>query len=196
MIGRSDAVGDNVSKGYEEDLLTALVQTSNSAAGGYAKGRVAQEATAAIMGRDISWEDFKTEHDDGTIEKLKAELDELKLDSSTDAAKKKILQEDLRKLRGSLFNKKFVTLEEVESIQKEIAGLEKKIISITKWKDAGQAKNIQAKINVARTGLFEKYQTMTQKRSIHADKQGNIYKDITATLKDILKNCDQLTKYF
>ncbi len=188
MIARTDAVGEDVSRGYEEDLISALVQAANSAAGGYAKGQVAQQATAAIMGRDISWQDFQEQHGGGIIQDLEKELADLEIYSPKELEQKKIYREDLRKLRGSLFNRKFISLEEVEDIQKQAATLQKKIDSITKYRDPALAQKIQARLNEARTGLYEQYQHMTRERSLQEDKQGKIYRDITATLKDILRN--------
>jgi N12 class adenine-specific DNA methylase/2'-5' RNA ligase len=188
MIGRGDAKGDEVSRGYEEDLITALVQTTNSAAGGYAKGRIAKEASAAIMGRDISWQDFQKENGGDKLADLERQLSELELTSQQDFEKRKIYQEDLRKLRGGLLNQKFMSLEEVEQVQADAAKLQKKIDSITQYADPNEARRIKAKIGVIKTGMFEAYQKMTKERSLQEDKQGRIYSDITATMEDILRN--------
>ena len=61
MNQRSDAVGEEVWKGYEEDAATALAQYSQSLSHGMAKKQMALEMMKAFTGTDITWEEYKAE---------------------------------------------------------------------------------------------------------------------------------------
>ncbi|RLC27558.1 MAG: hypothetical protein DRH32_10125, partial [Deltaproteobacteria bacterium] len=127
MIGRSDATGMDVPRGYEEDMIQALVQTAASAAGGYAKGRVAQEATRAMTGYDVTFEEFSQEHG-----------------------------QELKAIQAQYNKKKSATL--AADLRKE------------------------------KTRLSEKYHSQAFQRGLQEDKQPKIYKELKATLQDIMRN--------
>jgi hypothetical protein len=58
-IGRSDKVGIEVVRGYEEDPIKAITLSTKSIAGGSAKRLMAKDMIAAMTGTDIAWRDFK-----------------------------------------------------------------------------------------------------------------------------------------
>lgn len=58
MIGRNDAIGQEVHLGYEEDALKAMTLAVSSAAGGSAKGIAARKMLRAFTGTDVSFEEW------------------------------------------------------------------------------------------------------------------------------------------
>jgi len=69
MIGRSDAIGVDVKRGYETDPVKAIAIATEAAAGGYAKQQIAINAMKAITGRDLTWDKYQNDnpgkkHDD------------------------------------------------------------------------------------------------------------------------------------
>jgi len=62
MIGRSDAIGIDVKRGYETDPVKAIAIATEAAAGGYAKQLIAINAMKAITGRDLSWEEYQKDN--------------------------------------------------------------------------------------------------------------------------------------
>ncbi len=92
MIGRSDATGEDVHLGYEEDALTALALSVSSAAGGSAKGIAARKMLRAFTGTDVSFESWlKQEYPDESkrpedysrlYEEYRAFVDDRRIDSA------------------------------------------------------------------------------------------------------------------
>ena len=63
MIGRNEAVGDDVWAGYEEDALTALGLYVRGVAAGEAKRRMSVEMMRGFTGTDIAWSTFKADYE-------------------------------------------------------------------------------------------------------------------------------------
>ena len=82
MIRRSDAVGDEVKRGYETDLIKAIASATEAAAGGWAKQRAAIEGIKIITGRDIPFEEYLKDHPDATKEDYYKFCEERKIDAS------------------------------------------------------------------------------------------------------------------
>ena len=59
MIGRSDATGIDVKRGYETDIIKAIAAATEAAAGGFAKQQIAINGLKTITGRDLSWPEFQ-----------------------------------------------------------------------------------------------------------------------------------------
>lgn len=87
MIGRSEAVGEDVTIGYEEDALTRVAKATISLAGGEAKAKTALAMVQAITGRDVSWADFseikRFEGDFEAFEKMILDNDKPYIDRDT-----------------------------------------------------------------------------------------------------------------
>lgn len=59
-IRRSEAVGEDVWRGYEEDVSRALALAGSSLAGGSAKRKFAQSSMRAITGMEETWNEYYT----------------------------------------------------------------------------------------------------------------------------------------
>lgn len=189
MIGRSDATGLNVKQGYETDPIVAIAQSMQAAAGSYAKARVAKEGVAALSGRDISWQDYKSKSDKSeTIQSLEAELKDLDLATPEQQEQKARLKEELSKTRQRLENTEFLKVDDAIKEQQRIKSILKEIKGLTRWSDIDAAKSIQARINEAKTGVYEDYLKEIKRRRVDAAKQPRAYKEASAVLKDILRN--------
>ena len=73
MIGRSDAMGMEVKRGYETDLVRAMAGATDAAAGGWAKQQAAINGLKTITGKDLTYPDYLIDNPDATyIDYLKA----------------------------------------------------------------------------------------------------------------------------
>ncbi|WP_288593060.1 PLxRFG domain-containing protein [uncultured Victivallis sp.] len=61
-IGRSDARGEEVYLGYEEDALKRTVLSGRAVAAGTAKSQAAKSMMKAFTGTDLEWRDYKREN--------------------------------------------------------------------------------------------------------------------------------------
>ncbi len=61
-IGRNEAKGKDVWKGYEEDAFRAMSLAGKSTAGGTAKRQMAKEMMRIVTGTEKSWADFREEY--------------------------------------------------------------------------------------------------------------------------------------
>ena len=61
-IGRNEATGRDVWKGYEEDAFRAMTLAGKSTAGGTAKRQMAKEMMRIVTGTEKSWADFREEY--------------------------------------------------------------------------------------------------------------------------------------
>lgn len=189
MIGRSDAVGPNVKRGYETNALIAITQAMQAAAGSYAKARIAKKGIAAITGLDISWNDFQqNDKRSKTAAALKLELENLNLASPDQIEHKTVLKQHLQSVRRELESLDALDTDKIIKRQQEVKRLLKEIRSITRWVDADKARNLQAKINEIQTGMHEDYLKQVKERRIDAAMQPTVYEEATTALKDILKN--------
>ena len=65
-IARSEAVGSEVWRGYEEDAVRAMVRNAHAVAGSRAKSALAKDMLKIVAGEDISWDAFRSQHKDLT----------------------------------------------------------------------------------------------------------------------------------
>lgn len=68
-IGRSEATGEDVWAGFEEDMVKAVTLSGSSMAGGSAKRLAARRMMAAMMGTDVSWREYLEENMEEDLEK-------------------------------------------------------------------------------------------------------------------------------
>ncbi len=59
MIGRNQAIGQDVWKGYEEDPITAFTSSATGISGANAKGQLARNLHNIITGKTESWAEYK-----------------------------------------------------------------------------------------------------------------------------------------
>ncbi len=61
-IGRGKETGIDVYRGYDEDVLRSVTRSGKAIAAGTAKRVMALSMNRAIMGTDVTWEEYKREH--------------------------------------------------------------------------------------------------------------------------------------
>ena len=187
MLARSDSIGMDVVQGYELDPVTAITSAMQAAAGSKAKAIIAKEGSAAISGRDIKWKDFKEEKK-GPVEDLEGDLAELNLNSPADEKLKGDLLKQLQGLRRDLESNFNPTPNYIITKQRQIKKIQDKLKTLGKWSDVSKARKIQQNITQAKTGLYEEYLALVDKRKLDAKTQAVAHKEATAALKDILRN--------
>ncbi|HQH70517.1 MAG TPA: PLxRFG domain-containing protein, partial [bacterium] len=83
-IKRSSATGEEVWRGYSEEPFEAIVTAGRNIAAGHAKGIMARKMHDAIMGRDISWQQFVEQAGpDSTYEDYLEMVNERRIDPAT-----------------------------------------------------------------------------------------------------------------
>lgn len=92
-ISRSEATGEDVTLGYEEDAIKAVTMAGKSTAGGTAKRIMAREMMTIITGTDIPWKqfysDFVKSHPELTDEK---ELKKAAWEAYSDSVKERRIE--------------------------------------------------------------------------------------------------------
>jgi len=80
-IARSDAKGEDVWKGYEEDVIIALTKAAQGAAGGEAKRVLAEKMVKLMTGTTETWQEYKERLGKGAKwAKYKEEVDARRID--------------------------------------------------------------------------------------------------------------------
>lgn len=104
MIGRSDATGIFVKRGYETDPLKAIAMATEAAAGGFAKQQIAINGLKTITGRDLTWSEYLETNKDATYEDYLKEVRNRGMDA---ARQQKEYKEAIATLQNILKNPEF-----------------------------------------------------------------------------------------
>lgn len=195
MIRRSTKIGNDVVRGYEEDLNTATASLVSSIAGSHAKRKVAQTSYALLMGQEESWAEFKGKHPDGQqLDALQEELDDMTLSSEEDLIKIKDARQRISSLKWNLFEGKDNSVASIEAMLKEIKSLNGEIKSSLKYADIGKSKKIKQKLAAINVTMREEYAQQVNTKKIDPASQPNLYDGLTETLDDVLRNDDAVDR--